>query len=138
MLSERKNILGSKAKTWLLVIGFVLAIVIAFVIGESKGQRAMLAVTQVKLDGVQAMLTFNRLDEERLLKSWLSKGCVVQAQSELDFDEDQDTRLLAEFFQGKLDPSDRKYVSDRDPKLVASLNTFKSKYGTRWEVPKCK
>ncbi|MHB8697691.1 MAG: hypothetical protein ACYC9J_06585 [Sulfuricaulis sp.] len=130
--------LGSKAKTWLLAIGFVLAIVIAFVIGESKGQRAMLAVMQVKLDGVQAMLTFNRLDEERLLKSWLSKGCVAQAQSELDFDEDQDTRLLAEFFQGKLDPSDRKYVSDRDLKLVASLNTFKSKYGIRWEVPKCK
>jgi hypothetical protein len=125
-------------KPWIIAIGFVLAIAISFAVGDSMGQRAMLSAARVGLDGVQASLTYNRLDDERKLKSWLVKGCVQQAQSELDFQVDQDTRLLAEFFKGKLDPSYRKYVSDRDPGLVASLSAFKSKYGVRWEEPECK
>ena len=124
-------------KTEYVVLGSVVAIVIAFAVGESLGQRSMISGMSVQLDGTQAMLAFNRIDDERQLQTLLSKGCVAQAQSQLDYYEGRDTKLLSEFFKGKLDPETIKYVSDRDPKLMASLNTFKSKYGTRWDEPDC-
>lgn len=121
-----------------VVIGSVVAIVVAFAVGESLGQHSMIAGMSVQLDGTQAMLAFNRLDDERQLQTLLSKGCVTQAQSQLDYYEDRDTKLLSEFFKGKLDPETRKYVSDRDSKLAESLSSFRSKYGDRWDEPACK
>ena len=67
----------------------------------------------------------------------LSKGCVSQTEETLAFSLDQDTALLAEFFRGELDPASIKYVSDRDPQLVKSLATFKSKYGNVWVEKAC-
>lgn len=125
-------------KTWFVAIGCALAVVISFAIGERQGQRSMLAAARVDLNGVQAMLAFNRLQDERELQLMLSKGCVDQARSMIGYNEDQNMQLLAGFVKGKLNPEDVKYITDRDPKLLSSLNTFKSKYGARWEVPECK
>jgi hypothetical protein len=116
----------------------VVVAALAFAIGDSYGQRTMLKAMSPQFDGVQAMLAYNRLDDDRKLGVLLSKGCVSQAQGFLDFDEDQQTRLLSEFFRGQVDQGTIKYVTDRDPKLVASLPAFKSKYGSRWEEPDCK
>lgn len=121
-----------------IAIGSAVLVVIAFAIGNSLGQRSMLKAFSLQYDGVQAMLAYNQLDDDRQLQVLLSKGCVTQAQRYLDFYEDRETRLLSEFFKGKLDLETIKYVTDRDPKLVASLSTFKSKYGSRWDEPDCK
>lgn len=121
-----------------IAIGSAVLVVIAFAIGNSFGQRSMLKAFSLQYDDVQAMLAYNQLDDDRQLQVLLSKGCVTQAQRYLDFYEDRETRLLSEFFKGKLDLETIKYVTDRDPKLVASLSTFKSKYGSRWDEPDCK
>lgn len=127
-----------KVKAWLIVVSFLLAIVVAFFVGDSIGQRAMLREASVQLDGIQAALALNRIEDQRELITLLSKSCVKQAQSVLDFEEDRDTALLSGFFKGKLDSSDIKYITDRDQNLVKSLSSFRSKYGSRWEVPECK
>lgn len=121
-----------------MAIASAILVVVAFAVGDSLGQRSMLKAFGPQYDGVQAMLAYNQLDDDRRLQALLSKGCVAQAQSFLDFYEDRETRLLSEFFKGDLDRGTIKYVTDRDPKLVASLSTFKSKYGSRWDEPDCK
>jgi hypothetical protein len=121
--------------TILLVLGAALAI--AFVAGDSVGQRELLRAFNVQLDDVQAMLTFNRLLEERDLQAMLSKHRLEQAGLTVDIRIDKDMELLQEFFGGKLSPSTREYVSKRDASLEKSLTTFQSKYGRRWTVPAC-
>lgn len=127
----------SGIKTGLITFGIVGAIIVSFVIGLYVGERWAIANLSVELDSTQAMLAFNRIVVERRMQSLLSRGCMDAAMKEVDIDEDQDTRLLAEFFKGKLTPWTRKYVSDRDPNLVGTLSTFKSKYGSVWEQPDC-
>ncbi len=38
---------GPRLKTWLFTIGFVLAIVVSFAVGDSMGQCAMFAAVRV-------------------------------------------------------------------------------------------
>ncbi len=91
------------------------------------------------LNGTQAMLAFNRLDDERRVQSLLGAGCIPAAQKQLDIDEDQNKGLLAEFFSDRTLPAwARRYVLERDPNLAKNLATFKSKYGNVWEQPDCK
>jgi len=127
----------SRIKAGLVALGIVIVIVASFVGGLYVGERWAIANLSVELDSTQAMLAFNRILVERRMQSLLTKGCMDAAMKEMEIDEDQDTRLLAEFFQGKLTPWTRKYVSDRDPDLVKTLSTFKSKYGDMWQQPDC-
>jgi putative effector of murein hydrolase len=115
-----------------------IAVAIAFAIGESMGQRSMLAGINAQLDSVQASLIFNRLLDARKLKSLLAKGCIEQAAQAVDVAEDKDMELLAGFVNGKLDASTTKYISDRNPNLLDELKTFKSKYGRSWSETECK
>jgi len=116
----------------------VVLIAVAFAVGESMGQRKMLAAMNVQLDSAQASLAFNRLVDERAWKSLLSRGCITQATKALDIAEDKDMELLAGLFNGKVDAAAIKYVADRDPLLVGQLKTFKSKYGSSWSEDECK
>lgn len=113
------------------------AVIISFAAGIYIGEKSMLPGMEIQLDGTQAMLAYNQLDDDRKVAALLSKGCISQAQSRLEFYEDRETRLLSEFFKGQLDPGTIKYVTDRDPQLVVSLSSFKSKYGARWDQPDC-
>lgn len=126
-------------KILLIVIGYVVAAGILLVIGLYVGERWTIVALSHELDGTQAMLTFNRLIDERRVQSLLSEGCTHAAQKQIDIDEDKGTELLAEIFNDRKLPTwTRKYVSDRDPNLVSTLATFKSKYGSTWEQPDCK
>ena len=102
------------------------------------GQRSMLKGMSVQLDSVQTKLAFNRLLDERHWKDLLAKGCATQAAKALDVAEDKDMELLAEFFNGKLDASAIKYVTDRDTTLAEQLKSYKSKYGRSWSEAECK
>jgi hypothetical protein len=75
--------------------------------------------------------------EGRKLESLLSGGCAAAAAKEIDIVMDQDTKLLASLYRGKLSPETIKYINDRDPNLLKRLNTFKSKYGEIWQEPEC-
>lgn len=118
-------------------LAIAMAVVAAFAIGESVGQRRMLSVANSQLTGVQAMLAFNRLLDDRELKSLLASGCVAQAVLSVDIANDKDMQILADFFKGPLDPDARSYVMARDPKLIGELATFKSKYGQKWSIGGC-
>lgn len=120
---------------WAIVIIAVLGV--TFVMGESIGQRQMLSGMNIQLDSMQAKLTFNRILDERHLGDLLAKGCVAQAGQMLMFLEDQDTRILSEFFRSELDPSVSIYISKRDPDIVRAMKSFKSKFGPRWREPTC-
>jgi hypothetical protein len=130
--------MNSKQRIMVVVLVCGFAVAAAFAIGKSLGQRSMLAAMNVQLDSVQATLAFNRLLDERQLKSLLARGCIEQVAKAIDVAEDKDMELLAGFFNGKIDASAKKYVLDRDPNLVNELKTFKSKYGRSWSEMECK
>jgi hypothetical protein len=115
-----------------------IALIAAFAIGNSFGQKSMLSTASVQLNDVQAMLTFNRLSDERELQSLLVKGCVSQAGALLDFYKDKDMGLLADFLRGRLNNSTKQYLFSRDPNLATELPKFHSKFGGVWAVPDCK
>ena len=106
-------------------------------LGVREGQRAEFTDAAVKIDSVQAMLAFNRLEDERYWKNLLEKKCFAQAARALDVARDKDTELLAEFLRGKLDRGIVKYINDRDPALIGELRTFKSRYGNSWTEEDC-
>ena len=127
---------GSKLPT--LIVGVMVLIAGAFVVGASFGQRTMLSRATPELNGVQAMLAFNRIQDERHLQSLLSHGCTDQAADFIDYTKDKDMELLSGFMKGKIDSDTVKYVSDRDPRLIGELKNFKSKYGSSWMESPCK
>ena len=123
----------------LLGVAFLLVAGAFFLMGLHKGEWQELATSSSELDGTQAMLAYNRIDDERRLQFLLEKGCVAAAQKQIDIDQNNDTDLLVGFFKEKNLPNwTKRYIGDRDPKLLASLSTFKSKYGMRWEQPDCR
>ena len=131
---------NSRTIKWIL--GCLLIGVASFFVGDSFGQRAMLRAFSPEYarqyNGVQAVLAFNRLGDERHWEYLLENGCIAQAKKAIDVAQDKDTELLAEFYRGSLDQSTLKYIRDRDPTLESRLKTFKSKYGNSWTEDACK
>jgi len=120
------------------VMGYILVAGAAFAVGNGWGQRAMLERLNIELNGVQTSLALNRLLDDRHWKELLEKGCIEQATKALDTAEDKDLELLSALFKKPLDSAAIKYVSDRDPKLIEQLKTFRSKYGQQWPEEECK
>ena len=125
------------SKLGILTIVVLILIGAAFAVGSNFGQRLMLTRTTPELNGVQAMLAFNRIQDERHLQSLISRGCTDQAVAFLDYSEDKDMQLLSGFLNGKIDAGTLKYVRDRDSNLVDTLKTFKSKYESSWFEKAC-
>lgn len=130
--------MNSKAKSIACIILIALLMTITFLVAESVGQRSMLAVVKVQLSDVQAMLAFNHLRNVREIKSLLAKGCIEQAKKATDMAEDQEMGLLSGFFNGEINASTKKHISDSDPNLAVELTTYKMKSGGIWERTKCK
>jgi hypothetical protein len=124
-------------KNIFILIAFMVAIIVSLLIGQGIGERRANANAAVEVNGIQADLLFNRIISERKMQIMLSKGCVSEARDALSINEDQDTKLLADFFRGKLSVNAKKYIYDRDPELAKNLGTFKSKYGDSWIEPNC-
>jgi hypothetical protein len=135
-MDQYMKIEGSKLVAVVVVILALMAG--AFLGGTSVGQRTMLARANQNLNGVQAMLAFNRIQDEGHLQSLLSQGCTEQAAAFIDYSKNADMALLAGLLLGKIDEDTRKYISDRDATLVENLKTFKSKYGASWMEKACK
>ena len=124
-------------KPWLVGLAVVLFTTIILWLGMSMGTKMNRHETAIAIDDIQASLAFNRLLDERKLASLLSRGCVTAAAKEIDIVMDQDTKLLASLYKGKLSPSTIKYIGDRDPNLLGTLDKFKTKYGDFWKEPEC-
>jgi hypothetical protein len=129
--------MSSRTRLLLIGIGAVLYTGVIFWLGTGIGARTNLHRTAIEIDNTQAMLTFNRLLEGRRLELLLSKGCLDAAREKVDIRMDQDTKLLASLFKGTLSPWVAKYVDDRDPRFLGTLDKFRSKYGDSWVEPDC-
>ena len=123
-------------KVLLSIAVTVLLLLIAagsFVLG-ARSQRKQLAAG---LDAVQAMLWFNHLLTFRKLEADLSKGCSAVALERTRMSIDQEMDLLSDFHKEHPNSWANKYISDRDPTLLAQLETFKRRYGESWKEPEC-
>ena len=129
--------MSAKKKPWLIGLIVIVYSIVIFWFGIAAGMRSNRHQLAQELDSTQAMLAFNRLLDERRLQSLLLKGCAGAALERTNISMDQDTRLLASLFKGRLSPWVAKYVKDRDLELLNSLPKFKSKYGDSWKEPEC-
>lgn len=127
----------SKMKLSLIGVSGVVFLAIVFWLGMAIGTRFVSGQLESELNSAQAMLAFNRILEGRQIGALLAKGCVAQALEKTNIAMDQDTKLIASLFNGKLSPQVSKYISDRDPSFLRSLDGFKSKYGDAWIEPEC-
>ena len=128
----------SKTKLSFIVMGSVIFTAVVFWIGMVIGTRLGSGKLENELNSTQAMLAFNRVLDERKLELLLSKGCVTQALAKTDIAIDQNTKLLATLFKGRLSPWVSKYISDRDPNFLSTLDGFRSKYGDSWTEKECR
>jgi hypothetical protein len=121
-----------------LVAG-VMALVVAlgsFALGAMSQHRRNEQIN-VDLAAGQAMLWFNHLLRFRELESDLTKGCSAEALEKVKISIAEEMRLLSSFYHEHNNTWLNKYISDRDPKLLAQLATFKSPYGNSWTEPQC-
>ncbi len=116
----------------------VILLACAFAVGAGFGQRTMLRRATVELNGVQAMLAFNRIQDERHVRGLISQDCRDQAVEFIDYTNDQNMEVLSDLVKKGIDADTLKYLADREPAILTELKTFKSKYGKSWMEKPCK
>ncbi|SRR5258708_279077 len=123
-------------KALLPVVAVILLLVTA--IGSfGFGVRTERRHLDTALYSTQAMLWFNHLLTFREIEGLLTKGCSAEGLEATRIAIDQEMQLLSDFHRNGGDTSIDKYVSDRDPKLLNQLDTFKGKYVGTWAQPTC-
>jgi hypothetical protein len=121
-----------------LVALFIVSIILTAVITSHMLYKNQISAFKVALYETQAMLWFNHLLEFRDIETYLSKGCTDAGLEKTRQSIDEEMHLLADFHKDNGNSSLNKYISDRDPELLAQLETFKSKYGNNKKVPECR
>ncbi len=113
------------------------SIIVAFAAGAHLARKNSMKSVDAALYETQAMLWFNHLHQFQEIERDLAKGCEKEALEKTRIAIDGEMKLLSSFHTDHPNSSINKYISDRDPKLLDDLETFKSKYGDSWKVPKC-
>jgi hypothetical protein len=122
-------------RNWTLTaLSMVLAIML-FGVGVILGQRLMFRGFGVQLRGVQATLLFDRIVQEREIKSLLARGCVTEAMGEISNNELADRKTLADFVRRKLDRDTLAYINTRDPNILNELESPAGSFENTW--PRC-
>jgi hypothetical protein len=112
-----------------------LAVVLAvglFGVGIVLGQRLVFRSFSVQLRGVQATLLFDRIVQERGIRSLLARGCVPEAIGELSNNELADRKTLADFVHAKLDAGTLAYIDKRDPRILNELESPAGSFTNTW------
>ena len=117
----------------LAVILILLTAMGSFAFGVKTERRQLNKI----LYSTQAMLWFNHLLTFREIEYLLARGCAAAGLEATRIEIDQEMQLLSEFYRNSGDTSIDKYISDRDPKLLSELETFKGKYVGTWAKPTC-
>jgi hypothetical protein len=124
-------------KKVVLVVAWLVSLIVAAGAASSFALKHQLSGFNADLQETQAQLWFNHLLQFREIESDLSKGCSSEALERTRIAIDYELHLLSEFHKDYPSSSLNKYISDRDPKLLGQLESFKSKYGNSWTVPQC-
>lgn len=88
-------------------------------------------------DAMQGMLMFNHLVQFRELESDLSGNCADVALQRVRRAIDNELYDLASIEQRHPNSWLKKYISDRDPKVLDELKGIKNKFEDSWVKPKC-
>src|ERR1035437_289522 len=123
-------------KRVLLSIAVVLLMLTLIAGAFMLGRNTQYSNSEQMLEGAQAILSFNHAQRYREIEDDLSKGCLAEALEKARISKDQELVLLSSFIKEHPN-TEFKYASDRDPKLIEQMKTFKSKYGSSWSEPKC-
>ncbi|MGH6889657.1 MAG: hypothetical protein ACREHF_10745 [Rhizomicrobium sp.] len=118
-------------------IGCVLAGAACFVLGVRETRKSDFTDLNILNDSTQAMLAFNRVQDERHWEHLLKNNCIRQAAKAIDVAQDKDAELLARLLRGQIDKDVLIYIQKRDPAVIGELKTFKSKYGNSWYEEEC-
>lgn len=86
-----------------VVLAAVILLACAFAIGMRFERRSVYRQATAELNGVQAMLAFNRLQDERHVRELLSQGCASQAAEFVDYLTDQNMGVLSDVIKRKVD-----------------------------------
>jgi hypothetical protein len=120
-----------------LVLLYLASIVVAAVVGSHFTAKRDIAQFSVELEATQAMLNFNHRRSYGELEAYLLKGCNAEALEKARIYKAVETMQLATFFKDHSDTWATKYVSDREPALIAELANYRNPFGTSWHEPKC-
>ncbi|HEY1707239.1 MAG TPA: hypothetical protein VGG10_03170 [Rhizomicrobium sp.] len=126
-----------QTKMVLAGVGCLICGILLFVAGDSVGERTAYRKFAVGLSSVQAMLAFNRLEDERNWRSLLAKNCLSQLATELDANQNEEMMELAQF-EDRIDAGTIKYIDARAPGLRSQLRTFKNKNSNGWSEAQCR
>ncbi|WP_417069863.1 hypothetical protein [Niveibacterium terrae] len=113
-------------KRLILIMGWLISLVVVACVSHDYTQKKTMAAVKIELADIQAMLWFNHLNEYREIEDRLVGGCASAALEKVRVDIDQEMKLLAGFryeYPGSLM---NKFISERDPKLLAQLDGLKS------------
>ncbi len=120
----------------LVVMSIVVLVIVAYALGAMSQYKRNQSIEH-EMTAVQAMLSFNHLLRFRELEADLTKGCTNEALAKVHFSVAQEMLLLSSFYQRHNDPEFNKYVTDRDPALLAQLKAYAGPDTQAWKEPKC-
>jgi len=134
-MKSRRRIVAVACVTGLCAV----AVVGAFAIGVSVGQRQMMPTLSHVLNNTQTKLTFDRIEEEHKLYNYLRKGCYAPASSFLEFRIDVDMQLIHDAVAGEKNiDTALSYIKDRNPSILKEAATYSTKFPDGWIEPACK
>jgi hypothetical protein len=119
-------------QNWILTAPTVLPAIVLFGVGVKLGQGRSLSAFSVQLHDIQAALLFDRIVQERGIKSLLTRGCVTQAIGEISNNELADRKRLADFVHEELDRDTLAYINKRDSNILNELDSFTGSFTNTW------
>jgi hypothetical protein len=119
-------------RNWTITVATVLLAIVLFGGGVILGQRLMFRAFAIQLRGVQATLLFDRIVQEREIKTLLTRGCVNVAIGEISNSEFADRKTLAAFVHEKLDRETIAYINKRDPNILSEIDSPTGSFTNTW------
>jgi hypothetical protein len=119
-------------RNWTMTALAVVLAIVLFGIGVILGQRRSIGAFSLQLHGIQATLLFDRIVQERELKSLLARGCLTEAIGEISNNELADRKTLSEFVREKLDRDTIAYINRRDSNILNELDSPAGQFANTW------
>ena len=119
-------------RNWTITVATVLLASVLFGVGVILGQRLMFRAFAIQLRGVQATMLFDRIVQEREIKTLLARGCVNVAIGEISNNELADRKTLSAFVNEKLDRDTIAYINKRDSNILSEPDSPTGSFTNSW------
>jgi hypothetical protein len=119
-------------RNWTITVATVLLAIVLFGVGVTLGRHLTFRAFATQLRSVQATLLFDRIVQEREIKTLLAHGCVNVAIGEISNNELADRKTLSAFVHEKLDRDTIAYISKRDSNILSELDSPTGSFTNTW------